>query len=174
MCVLYLTQAVRRRDVVRLSAAAVTYAPRPDYSGNGDGEVMGLASFVDPSSTVVVDPCVSDPEPLRCLRQLVAGSKDDIEARRCHGRKAGTTAPLSSLCSQNPMRDRMVSCWSQPECCNGGGSIIPNAFQMHRTDLDHMSRLFALQDSVSATSCHPSDIQQFSSVDHVVVCKPVS
>lgn len=45
----------------------------------------------------------------------------------------------------------------------------PNAFQMHGTDLDNMTRLLTLQNTVSSTPGHAGHIQQFRTVNHVVV-----
>lgn len=47
---------------------------------------------------------------------------------------------------------------------------VPHAFEMHRPDLDHMPRLFALEYAVSAASSHTSYIEQFCAVDHVIIC----
>ncbi|KAH3676682.1 hypothetical protein OGATHE_001171 [Ogataea polymorpha] len=40
---------------------------------------------------------------------------------------------------------------------------------MHRTDLDDMSGLFRLENSVSASSGHLGDVQQFGAVYHAVI-----
>lgn len=42
---------------------------------------------------------------------------------------------------------------------------------MHRSDLDNVPHLFAFEDAVSSTASHPGNIQQLSTVDHVVVCQ---
>ena len=46
----------------------------------------------------------------------------------------------------------------------------PDAFEVHRTDLNDMTRLFTLQDTVSSASCHSCNVQKLGSVDHVVIC----
>lgn len=51
---------------------------------------------------------------------------------------------------------------------------LPNALQMHGTNLDDMTCLFALQDPVSATSSHACHVQKLRPVDHVVICLSVS
>lgn len=45
----------------------------------------------------------------------------------------------------------------------------PNSLQMHRTNLDHVSVLLALENTVATTARHTSHVKQFGSVDHVVV-----
>lgn len=52
----------------------------------------------------------------------------------------------------------------------------PDAFQMHRANLDHMAHFLALQDPIASTAGHACDVQQFRAVDHMVICKdtPVS
>lgn len=45
----------------------------------------------------------------------------------------------------------------------------PNALQVHRTDLDNVTRLLALQDAVSSTPGHSGYIQQFCTVNHMVI-----
>jgi hypothetical protein len=35
---------------------------------------------------------------------------------------------------------------------------LPDTLEMHRADLDHMPGLLALQDTISATSCHARHI----------------
>lgn len=46
---------------------------------------------------------------------------------------------------------------------------LPDTLEVHRADLDDVSRLLTLQDTISAASCHASDIEQLGTVDHVVV-----
>lgn len=46
---------------------------------------------------------------------------------------------------------------------------LPDPFQVHRSDLDDMTRLFALQYPVSPATSHPRDVQKLGAVDHVVV-----
>ena len=55
-------------------------------------------------------------------------------------------------------------------CCRH----LPDAFKMHRSDLDNMPHLLALQDAVAPTSSHASNIEKFRSIDHVIVYKRVS
>lgn len=45
----------------------------------------------------------------------------------------------------------------------------PDTFQVHRTDFDNVTRLLALQDTITTSTRHASDVQQFGAVDHVVV-----
>ena len=45
----------------------------------------------------------------------------------------------------------------------------PNAFQMHWANLDYMLLLLALQNTVTSTTGHTSNIQKLSSVDHMIV-----
>ena len=46
---------------------------------------------------------------------------------------------------------------------------LPDAFEVHGPDLDHMPHLLALQDAVATTSGHSRDIQQLGAVDHVII-----
>lgn len=48
---------------------------------------------------------------------------------------------------------------------------VPDTLQVHRTDFDDVSCLFALENAVSATSSHASHIEQLCAVDHVIVCE---
>jgi len=45
----------------------------------------------------------------------------------------------------------------------------PDAFQVHRPNLDNMSGLLALENAVATSPRHAGDIQQLRTVDHVVV-----
>ena len=49
------------------------------------------------------------------------------------------------------------------------GRDLPNTLQVHRTDFDDMTDLFAFQDTITTTTSHAGDIEQFGAVDHVVV-----
>ena len=48
----------------------------------------------------------------------------------------------------------------------------PDAFQMHRTNLHYMSSFLALENTVTTTPRHASNVQQLRAVDHVVVFSP--
>lgn len=48
-------------------------------------------------------------------------------------------------------------------------SNLPNSLKMHGSDLDHMSNLLALQDTVAATSGHTGHVEELGAIDHVVV-----
>lgn len=50
-----------------------------------------------------------------------------------------------------------------------GSDSIPNALQMHWADFDNMSGLFALQDTVTTSSCHAGNVQKLCTVDHVII-----
>jgi hypothetical protein len=50
-----------------------------------------------------------------------------------------------------------------------GWRDIPNAFQVHRSNLHNLLLLFGLQDSVTSASGHTDNVQKFSAVDHMVV-----
>lgn len=47
--------------------------------------------------------------------------------------------------------------------------IIPNPLEMHRADLDDLAVLLTFENPVPAAPGHPRNIQQFRSVDFVVV-----
>lgn len=51
----------------------------------------------------------------------------------------------------------------------GDRENIPNTLQVHGTDFDDMTDLFAFQNTVTTTASHAGDIEQFGAVDHVVV-----
>lgn len=46
---------------------------------------------------------------------------------------------------------------------------LPNALEVHGTNLDHVSDLFGFEDTVSSTSRHASNVQQLGTVDEMVV-----
>lgn len=46
---------------------------------------------------------------------------------------------------------------------------LPNTLQVHGANFDNVTRLLALENSITSSSCHPSDIEQLRTVDHVVV-----
>lgn len=48
-------------------------------------------------------------------------------------------------------------------------SCLPDTLEMHRSNLDHMSRLLALKNTVAATAGHASDIEKLGPVDKVIV-----
>jgi hypothetical protein len=48
-------------------------------------------------------------------------------------------------------------------------SILPNAFQVHRAYFDDVALFLALEDSIAFSSAHTSHIQQFRSINVVVV-----
>jgi hypothetical protein len=50
----------------------------------------------------------------------------------------------------------------------------PDTLQVHGTNLDNMTRLFALQDAIASTSGHACDVQQLCAIDHMVVYKSQS
>ena len=45
----------------------------------------------------------------------------------------------------------------------------PNTLQMHRANFHHMAQLLALEYTITSSTGHTCDIQQFCTVDHVVV-----
>lgn len=46
---------------------------------------------------------------------------------------------------------------------------IPYALEVHGTNLDHVSGLFALEDTVSASSRHACYVEQLCAIDHVII-----
>ena len=54
------------------------------------------------------------------------------------------------------------------------GRDIPNTFQMHRPNLNHLFLLLRLEDSVSATSSHADYIEELGAVDHMVVYSSIA
>ena len=48
----------------------------------------------------------------------------------------------------------------------------PDAFQMHRTNLYYMPSFLALENTVTTTPRHASNVQQLRAVNHVVVFSP--
>ena len=47
---------------------------------------------------------------------------------------------------------------------------LPDAFQVHRANLDHMASFLTLQNPITAASCHPRDIQKFGPIDEMIIC----
>ena len=45
----------------------------------------------------------------------------------------------------------------------------PDAFQVHWTNFDNVSGLFALQDPVTTTTGHTSDVQELGAVYHMII-----
>jgi hypothetical protein len=45
----------------------------------------------------------------------------------------------------------------------------PDALQVHRANLYNMANLLALQDTISTTSGHTSDVKKLGAVDHVII-----
>lgn len=41
---------------------------------------------------------------------------------------------------------------------------------MHRSNFDDMTRFLALQDTITASSCHTGDVEKLGAIDHVIVC----
>lgn len=48
---------------------------------------------------------------------------------------------------------------------------LPNTLQVHRANLHHMAQLLTLQDTVTATTSHPSHVEQLRTINHMVICK---
>ena len=50
-----------------------------------------------------------------------------------------------------------------------GNPHIPDAFEVHWSNLHYMAELLAFENTVATPTCHASDIQQLRTVDHVVI-----
>lgn len=50
-----------------------------------------------------------------------------------------------------------------------GQQYVPNAFQMHGPDLDHVPSLLRLQNAITSASSHPSNVEELCSIDEVVI-----
>ena len=50
-----------------------------------------------------------------------------------------------------------------------GREAIPHALEVHRTDFDHVSHLFTLQNAIATTTCHACYVQQLRAVDEVII-----
>lgn len=46
---------------------------------------------------------------------------------------------------------------------------LPDALEVHRTNLDNVPYLFALEDTVAASASHARDVEEFGTINHVVV-----
>lgn len=46
---------------------------------------------------------------------------------------------------------------------------LPNTLQVHRADLHNMSDLLALENTISAPTCHAGHIEQLGTIDHVII-----
>lgn len=55
-----------------------------------------------------------------------------------------------------------------------GVTNIPDALEVHWTNFHNMPHLFAFQYSVSSASGHTCNVEQFGTVDHVIVYNSVS
>ena len=51
----------------------------------------------------------------------------------------------------------------------GGGVHVPHAFEMHRSNLDNMAHFLALENSITTASSHTCHVQEFGTVDHMIV-----
>jgi len=49
---------------------------------------------------------------------------------------------------------------------------VPDSFEMHWSNLDHVAQLLALQDAIATPTSHASDVQQLRAVNHVVIFAP--
>lgn len=80
---------------------------------------------------------------------------------------------ILSLFAKSSARSKGILFLSVPLKKNGTvARNSPDAFQMHRTNLHYMSSLLALENTVTTTPRHASNVQQLRSVDHVVVFSP--
>lgn len=50
----------------------------------------------------------------------------------------------------------------------------PDALQVHRPNLHHMSHLLALEDAISPAPSHARNIQELGAIDHVIICVCIS
>ena len=57
-----------------------------------------------------------------------------------------------------------TTCIAESDLCDS-----PDAFQVHGSNLHHVSCLLALQDAITASASHAGNIQQLRAIDHVVV-----
>ena len=48
-------------------------------------------------------------------------------------------------------------------------AYVPDALEMHRADLDDVPQFLALENAISSTSGHASDIQELRAVDHMII-----
>jgi hypothetical protein len=48
-------------------------------------------------------------------------------------------------------------------------SFLPNSLQMHWSNLDDVSGLFTLQNTISASACHTGNVEQLGAIDHVII-----
>lgn len=91
----------------------------------------------------------------------------------------GTTDALSSIVLRVVEECAYVvnEEWIQLLCdlllvCKIESTLIrnPDTLEMHWANLDDVSRLFTLENTISSASGHASNIQEFGSIDEVVVC----
>lgn len=50
-------------------------------------------------------------------------------------------------------------------------SFIPDTFEMHWTDLNHVSSFLTFEYSVSSPSSHSGHVEELCAIYHVVVCQ---
>ena len=48
-------------------------------------------------------------------------------------------------------------------------SNTPDTLKMHRSNLDHMASLLALQDTITTTTSHASYVEKLGTIDHMVI-----
>lgn len=56
----------------------------------------------------------------------------------------------------------------------GSLQYVPHALEVHGADLNDVPRLFALQDTVSASTRHTSHIKELCAIDHVIIYRDES
>lgn len=54
---------------------------------------------------------------------------------------------------------------------SSNSEIVPDALQMHGPNLNDVSDLLTLQNTITATSRHSCDVQELCAVDHMIVCE---
>lgn len=57
----------------------------------------------------------------------------------------------------------------QVRCVCTHFECLPDTLEMHRSDLDHMSSLLTLKNTVATTTRHSSDIEKLGTINEVVV-----
>lgn len=84
---------------------------------------------------------------------------------------------FSLLAKSNALSNGILFRWSvslrrnrEETCLRSLSQHSPNAFQVHGANLDDMPYFLTLENSISSASRHAGNIEQLSSIDHMVVC----
>lgn len=81
---------------------------------------------------------------------------------------------IFSLFAKSSARSKGIlqSCVSRQVGHRSSKRHLPDTLQVHWANLHHVSRLLALQDTITTTTCHTGNVQKLRTIDHVIVLAP--